>query len=66
MKKLSKYTVLHEQDCRAYVFHQMSEALLEIDEELETALKTGNIQSIPSDILKTTLTKLVIYVMQIW
>lgn len=51
MKKLSKYTVLHEQDCRAYVFHQMSEALLEIDEELETALKTGNIQSIPSDIL---------------
>ena len=51
MKKLSKYTVLHEQDCRAYVFHKITKKMLEIDEELETALKTGNIQSIPSAIL---------------
>ena len=49
--KLSKYTIFHEQGNKAYIFHQTSNALLNIDCELETALKGGNLQSVPSDII---------------
>lgn len=74
--KLSKYTIFHEQGNKAYIFHQTSNALLNIDGELETALKGGNLQSVPSDIIallekngfswQMTLTKLAICVMQTW
>ena len=51
MDKLSIYTIFHKNNGRTYIFHQMSDALLEIDNELEEALKTGDIPSIPNETL---------------
>lgn len=52
--KLSKYTIFYNQKGKIFVFHQISEALLEIDSDLEYALKSNNLSSaIPDSILKT-------------
>ena len=51
MKILSKYTIFHEQAGKAYIFHQTSNALLNIDDELKAALKDGNLKSVPSDVI---------------
>lgn len=52
MKRLSKYTIFHNQNGRNYMFHQLSKALLEIDTELYKTLTEADLSKIPQDIQK--------------
>lgn len=52
MKKLSKYTLFYENDGKTYIYHQTSEALLDIDDELAKALRGNDLSDIPEDIIK--------------
>lgn len=47
--KVSKYTIFHRQNGKLYLYHQLSKALLEIDEEMYNALTTSNLDIIPSE-----------------
>lgn len=48
--RLSKYTIFHERDGKIYIFHQMSKALLQIDDDLRNALRHEPVNGIPADI----------------
>ena len=43
--KLSKYTLFHKHENKIYIYHQVSNALFEIDNELVNALKAHPINS---------------------
>ncbi|WP_443983293.1 radical SAM protein [Xylanibacter rarus] len=52
--KLSKYTLFHKHENKIYIYHQVSNALFEIDNELVNALNAPNLPSeIPDDILSS-------------
>ncbi len=55
--KLSKYTIFHKYNGKEYIYHQMSKALLQIDNDLENALENNNIDKIPQEIFLSLKTK---------
>ncbi|WP_028895938.1 radical SAM protein [Prevotella sp. HUN102] len=48
--KVSKYTIFHRQGEKLYLYHQLSKTLLEIDEELYTALTNPNLDILSPDV----------------
>ena len=51
--KLSKYSIFHNEDGEKYIFHQISNALLKIDDELAEYLQAGKeLDSLPADVLE--------------
>lgn len=51
--KLSKYSVFHNEGEEKYIFHQVSNALLKIDDELAEYLQDEkNVDSLPTDVLE--------------
>lgn len=51
--KLSKYTIFYKDQEKHYIFNQISNALLKIDNELYSALENKNLQILPAEICKT-------------
>lgn len=51
--KLSKYTIFYKDQEKHYIFDQISNALLKIDNELYSALENKNLQILPAEICKT-------------
>lgn len=52
--KLSKYTIFHKYNGKNYIFHQISKALLEIENELAITLQSENpCNTIPEPIIKS-------------
>ena len=51
--KLSRYIIFHEEENRKYIFHQISNALLDVDDELYTALQSGMIEKLPEDVVRS-------------
>lgn len=52
MQKLSKYVIFHRENGKNYIFHQMSKALLGIDDDLFAALSEETMPVLPDDIFK--------------
>lgn len=48
--KLSKYSIFHNENGKNYIFHQVSHALLKIDDELAEYLQTKDIDKLPKEI----------------
>lgn len=49
--KLSKYIIFHEEGKRKYIYHQISNALLDVDDELYTALLSGETEMLPDNVV---------------
>lgn len=51
--KLSKYSIFHNEDGEKYIYHQVSNALLKIDDELAEYLQAeNNVDALPKDVLE--------------
>ena len=51
--KLSKYSIFHNEDGEKYIYHQVSNALLKIDDELAKYLQAeNNVDALPKDVLE--------------
>ena len=51
--KLSRYTLFFSDQGKNYIYHQASNALLKVDEELYDVLKGGNLQVLSEDVWNT-------------
>lgn len=51
--RTSRYTILHQEDGKYYVFHQVSKTLLEVDKNLYNALSENKTKDIPMEIAIT-------------
>lgn len=50
--KCSRYVVFHEEGGAIYIYHQLTNALIQIDQELCKSLMEGAFESIPADIVE--------------
>lgn len=50
--KLSKYSIFHNESGEKYIYHQISNSLLKIDDELAEYLQTNDIDKLPKEILE--------------